>query len=66
MGKEDLKSMELNDMELENVNGGSKKNEPEPLDTKKALCPNCKEERVFNLYSGGRAICQKCGKQIFM
>ena len=66
MNKEELKSMELNDMELENVNGGAKKYEPTPLGTKKAKCPDCNKERVFNLYSGGRAVCQKCGYQTMM
>ena len=66
MGKEDLKSMELNDMELENVNGGSKKNEPEPTSKVTLKCPSCKKMSEFYVYMGARAICQNCGYKTMM
>ena len=65
MGKEDLKSMELNDMELENVNGGSKKNEPKPP-VKKQVCPSCGKNSEFYIYSGAQAVCQNCGYKTMM
>ena len=59
----------MNDNELEYVTGGQtvdQQNQQAPKDTKTAPCPVCKEDRVFNLYTGGRAICQTCGKEIML
>ena len=50
--------MELTDDELENVAGGKSSD--------KHYCDSCKKETSFNLYSGGRAICSVCGKQIML
>ena len=63
----DIKKM--NDNELEYVTGGQtidQQNQQVQCDTKTTLCPVCKEDRVFNLYTGGRAICQTCGKEIML
>ena len=48
------------------VSGGTVKGAPQPIDKRKALCPKQKKETMFNLYTGGRAICQECGEQIMM
>ena len=56
----------LVDDSLASVNGGKAESGPQPLDTRKAYCPKQKKETMFNLYSGGRAICQECGEQIMM
>ena len=58
----------LADDSLGAVSGGvgAPESGPKPLDTRKAYCPKQKKETMFNLYSGGRAICQECGEQIMM
>ena len=60
----------MSEKELEFVTGGQTKNQNKnqtpPSDIKKSLCPVCKEERIFHLYLGGRAICQTCGKEKMM
>ena len=49
-------------------NAGVKKNTSQTGvgDTKEVYCPDCKKKTVFNLYLGGRAICQECGKEIML
>ena len=66
MNKEELKSMELNDLELENVNGGVSNNQKKSGQEKQVYCPHCKKITWFNLGSGGRAVCQDCGNQIMI
>ncbi len=56
----------IDDDILETVSGGKDTGTPQPLDTRKAYCPKQKKDTMFNLYSGGRAICQECGEQIMM
>ncbi len=56
----------LTDDGLETVTGGKKTNSTEPVTTKEALCPKQNKKTMFNLYSGGRAICQECGEQILL
>ena len=58
----------LADDGLEAISGGAAapSQAPQPIDTRKALCPKQKKETIFNLYSGGRAICQECGEQIML
>ena len=60
----------LADDGLEAVSGGvgapAQSQGPQPIDTRKAFCPKQKKETIFNLYSGGRAICQECGEQIML
>ena len=56
----------LADENLESVTGGQTVSTPQVLDTRKAYCPKQKKETMFNLYSGGRAICQECKEQIMM
>ena len=71
----------ISDDELEKVTGGktttpqtpqnpqntqNQQNQQEQCNTKTAPCPVCKVDRVFNLYMGGRAICQTCGKEILL
>ena len=62
----DMTMKKLADDGLEAVSGGTAASAPQPIDTRKALCPKQKKETMFNLYSGGRAICQECGEQIMM
>ena len=56
----------IDDELLKDVNGGTGNINETKQDTKDAYCPKCKETRTFNLYSGGRAICQVCGEQILL
>ena len=68
----------LKNEELEAVTGGAAVNQsdnktppkntaqPGLTDTRKKMCPDCKKETTFNLYTGGRAICQECGKEIML
>ena len=59
----------IDDDTLKDVNGGAgvaNGNANDSKDTKDALCPKCKEVRTFKLYTGGRAICQRCGEEIFL
>lgn len=61
--------MEMNKMddnELKQVAGGQTTGQQTPTDIRKKICPDCKEERIFHLYTGGRAVCQTCGKEIMM
>lgn len=53
--------MELTDDELEKVAGGAG-----GKSSVKHYCDSCKKETSFNLYSGGRAICSVCNKQIML
>lgn len=46
---------------------GTAENPQDPLiTTKLSDCPVCKRDTTFNLYLGGRAICQECGNEKFM
>ena len=49
-------SMELSDDELKSVAGGVGGNHI----TVKHMCYKCMKETSFDVYSGGRAICQNC------
>ena len=39
---------------------------PGGVQQKKHFCTKCDKDTMFNLYTGGRAICSECGDQIFM
>ena len=56
----------MDDNELKQVAGGQTTGQQTPTDIRKKICPDCKEERIFHLYTGGRAVCQTCGKEIMM
>ena len=62
MNTEELKSMELNENELGNVNGGTGKNDSKTTETgnESQKCPICKKG-ILQLFSGGRMVCQNCG-----
>ena len=47
----------IKDEELEQINGGT----DTIIQTRRSKCPRCDAETIFNLYTGGRAICQDCG-----
>ena len=53
--------MELTDDELEKVAGGAG-----GTSSVKHYCDSCKKDTLFSLYSGGRAICSVCNKQIML
>ncbi len=59
----------LTDDGLESVSGGITRTPANTMNTqpkKTEYCPKCETERTFYLYSGGRAICSTCGKEIMM
>ena len=58
----DKKEKMIDEEMLGRINGGTDTTIP----TKKSFCPKCDRETTFNLYTGGRAICQECGHQKFM
>ncbi|MBO4904600.1 MAG: hypothetical protein J5367_05195 [Lachnospiraceae bacterium] len=56
----------LNVDDLEQVTGGDDNNPTNEPPKKKMYCndPRCKTDRIFYLYSGGRAVCSFCDTQI--
>lgn len=60
----EMEKKRLSDDVLYNVSGG--KDDTQVIDEKQSNCPICNKERMFKLYSGGRAICKKCGYEKFM
>ena len=57
--------MKIEDEALSGVNGGVVANtQNNNDDIREKDCPRCKEKTKFKLYTGGRAVCQKCGYQI--
>ena len=62
----------IDDENLRDVNGGAgntatgKTTNTNICGTRETMCPKCKEIRKFNLYTGGRAICQTCGEEIML
>ena len=54
----------LEDMELEKINGGATKMKNKS--GVEAICPFCNEKTEFEIYSGGRGKCLKCGKVSFI
>ena len=55
-----MKKLMLEENELSKVSGGQER--AQSAGTKQAYCSYCRVIRIFDVYSGGRAYCQVCGK----
>lgn len=59
--------MKLEDEALSGVNGGVALKSQENgnyISTSEKDCPVCNKKTTYYVYSGGRAICSKCGHKI--
>ncbi len=64
----DIRNKKIDEEMLSGVSGGTTdpKTQNVSLGKRKSLCPKCKEEKTFDLFLGGRAICEDCGFEKFM
>ena len=67
-----MSKMKLEDEALSGVNGGvvikaqgnSNTDDNTGFTTTERDCPVCKTKKTFKVYTGGRAVCSKCGYRV--